>query len=403
MRYWVRFGRRNVCVEQDHIRRRPRYTDVRARPQCDVASRRQRSAIASHVSNPGPTRPAPAGVSAASTLSVPTGHPVIVIPATRRQAVLAFDDGHEIRINYFLPAQNNHIFNEADFFKLHASSADDVYAQLVRVADDKVCATIAFYETGAKVFTSPKRGTFGGLGLNCPLDVHTVEHFLSMLIDYLKAIGACEIDVKCAPFSHDLPLSSLVSNILLRQGSAIASHELNHDMQVDTRPFLQRIDYGNAKRIRKCLREGFVAEQIDPSACEDVYRVIRDNRERRGYPMSMTAEQIKAMVNTFPGKLHFFAVYPDPQKSRIVAAGICIAVSRYILYVFYWGDAADMGAYSPIALLASHIYEFCQREGFRLLDAGTSTLAGELNHGLIKFKRNLGFSESLKLSFVCQV
>ncbi|HEV8258521.1 MAG TPA: GNAT family N-acetyltransferase [Casimicrobiaceae bacterium] len=253
------------------------------------------------------------------------------------------------------------------------------------------------------MFASPKRGTFGGLGLNCPLNPHTVEHFLRMLIDYLKAIGAREIDVKCAPFSHDLPLSSLVSNILLRQGGAIASHELNHDMQIDARPFVQRIDYGNAKRIRKCLREGFVAEQIDPSTCEAAYRVVRDNRERRGYPVSMTAEQIKAMVKTFPGRLHFFAVYPDSQKSRIVAAGICIAVSRYILYVFYWGDAADMGPYSPIALLASCIYEFCQQEGFQLLDAGTSTLAGEPNHGLINFKRNLGFSESLKLSFACRV
>jgi hypothetical protein len=328
---------------------------------------------------------------------------MIVIPATRRQAVLAFDDRHEVRINDFLPAENNHIFNEVDFFKLHASSTNDVYAQLVRVGDDKVCATIAFYETSEKVFASPKNGTFGGLGLNCSLDVHTVERFLPMLIDYLKAGGAREIEMKCAPFSHDLPLSSLVSNILLRQGGAITSHELNHDMQVDARPFLQRIDYGNAKRIRKCLREGFVAEQIDPSACEDAYRVIRDNRERRGYPMSMTAEQIKAMMKTFPERLLFFAVYPDPQKSRIVAAGICIAVSRYILYVFYWGDAADMGAYSPIALLASCIYEFCQREGFQLLDAGTSTLAGKPNHGLINFKRNLGFSESLKLSFSCRV
>ena len=320
-----------------------------------------------------------------------------------RQAMLAFDDGHEIRINYFLPVENNHIFNEVDFFKLHASSANDVYAQLVRIDDDKVCATIAFYETDERLFASPKRGTFGGLGLNRPLNVHTVERFLSMLIDYLKASGAREIEVKCAPFSHDLPLSSLVSNILLRRGGAIASHELNHDMQVDARPFLQRIAYGNAKRIRKCLREGFRAEQLDPSACEDAYRVIRDNRERRGYPVSMTEEQLRAMVETFPGRLHFFAVYPDSQKSRIVAAGICIAVSRYILYVFYWGDAADMGRYSPIALLASHIYEFCQREGFQLLDAGTSTLAGEPNHGLINFKRNLGFSESLKLSFACRI
>ncbi len=328
---------------------------------------------------------------------------MIAISAPYRQETIPFDATHDIRINHFLPADNNHIFNESDYFKLHAGSANDVYAQLVRNTDDRVCGTISFYESGDKVFASPKRGTFGGLGLNCPLDAQTVERFLVMLFDHLKANGAREIDVKCAPFSHDLPLSSLVSNILLRHGAVIASQELNHDMRIDARPFLERIDYGNAKRIRKCLREGFIAEQIDVSECEAAYNVICDNRVRRGYPISMTAEQLNTMVNTFPGRLHVFAVYADLQKSRIVAASICIAVSRFVLYVFYWGDTADMNSHSPIALLASRIYDFCQREGFQLLDAGTSTLAGEPNHGLINFKRNLGFSESLKLSFACRV
>ena len=41
--------------------------------------------------------------------------------------------------------------------------------------------------------------------------------------------------------------------------------------------------------------------------------------------------------------------------------------------------------------------DFAQEHGFRLLDAGISTVAGEPNLGLIHFKRGLGFSESLKL------
>ena len=319
------------------------------------------------------------------------------------QASLAFDDRYEIRINSFLPAENNHLFNEADYFRLHASSPNDLYAQLVHITDGKVCATIAFYECDDKVFQSPKRGTFGGLGLNRSLDMQIVERFLRTLMDHLKAAGARAIEFKCPPFSHDLSLSSVISNILLRHGGQLTAHELNFDMRIDHRPFQERIDYSNTKRIRKCLREGFLVEQIDASAYEDAYRVIHENRERRGYPMSMTKDQLGAMVRLFPGQMHFFFVYPDPQRSRIVAAGVCIAVSRTVLYVFYWGDAAGMESHSPIALLASHIYEFCQQKGFEVLDVGTSTVLGEPNYGLIKFKRNLGFSESLKLSFRCRV
>ena len=113
----------------------------------------------------------------------------------------------------------------------------------------------------------------------------------------------------------------------------------------------------------------------------------------------MTAEQLDAMVATFPDRLHYFAVYSNAQRSHMVAAAICMAITDRVLYVFYWGDAADMGSYSPIALLAASIYEFAQQRKFVLLDVGTATVDGVPNQGLVTFKRNLGFSESLKLSF----
>ena len=40
--------------------------------------------------------------------------------------------------------------------------------------------------------------------------------------------------------------------------------------------------------------------------------------------------------------------------------------------------------------------------GFNLMDIGISTLKGEPNHGLVNFKRNLGFTESTKLEMVWQ-
>ena len=238
------------------------------------------------------------------------------------QTILAFDDKYEVRINVFLPADNNHLFNDASYFRLHATSAKDIYAQLVRISDNKILATIAFYEDEDRVFASPKRGTFGGLGLNLPLDFQMVEHFLITIVDFLKSSGASAIHLKCPPMSHDLALSSVVSNIMLRHGATLCGHELNYDMRMNNRPFLGRIDYSSVKRIRKCLRMGFVAEKISESNYANAYQVIRDNRERHGYQISMTAAQLETMAAAFPGRVHFFAVYPNPQKSRIVAASV---------------------------------------------------------------------------------
>jgi hypothetical protein len=316
------------------------------------------------------------------------------------QTVLDVDDKHSIEINYFRASDNHNLFNEIAYFKLHAASESDCYMQLVSSANGKVHATITFYEAGEHVFLSPKRGTYGGLEIHSDLELKVLESFLAVAISHLKKLGAGEITIKLAPFSHDLALSSTMLNLLLRQGFQLDNHELNYDMQVDERPFLDRVSYGNNKRIRKCLRDGVEVAQVELNQFSNVYAVIKENRLRRGFSVSMTAEQLGDMVAIFPGKVFLFAAWENEQRERMIASAVCFAVSPSILYVFYWGDVAGVESYSPIALLASSIYGFCQQNGFRLLDVGTSTVAGEPNYGLINFKQHLGFSASLKPTFV---
>ena len=325
---------------------------------------------------------------------------VVTRPSVAYQALkLALDDRHDVHFNSFLHAEGNHLFNERAFFELHASSPHDFYAQLTRRSDQAVCATIACYESDNRTFTSPKRGTFGGVGLNRPLDRCTVERFLVAILNHVTHMGGRVLELKCPPMSHDLALASVVSNVLLRHGGTLSGCDLNYDIRVDSRSFEERIEYSSLKRIRKCVRDGFVASELDSSRFDEAYQVISENRARRSFPMSMTAEQLQVMLDRFPGRLHYFAAHPDPQRLRIIAAAICLRLTPSILYVFYWGDAAGMQQYSPITLLASRIYDFCQHHGFTTLDAGTSTVGGEPNDGLIRFKRSLGFSESLKPTF----
>jgi hypothetical protein len=195
---------------------------------------------------------------------------------------------------------------------------------------------------------------------------------------------------------------SVICNILLRNGSTLSGHELSYDMQVDDTPFIHRVSDGNAKRIRKCVREGFIAEQVSSVLYDEVYRLIANNRQRRGFPTTMTRNQLQRMVATFPDRLHYFAVFRNESRAEMLAAAVCISITDSILYVLYWGDAAGVEQHSPVTLLASCIYDFCGKRGFQLLDVGTSTVMGEPNDGLIRFKRALGFSETLKLTFSLQ-
>jgi hypothetical protein len=327
-----------------------------------------------------------------------TNHDLAMISLPRN--VLDIDENHRIEINHFRPSENDSLFNEISYFKLHASTVSDCYMQLVSPANDKVHGSIIFYKEGEHAFRSPKRGTYGGMVVYSAFDLKLLERFFTVALSHLQALGAGEVSIKSAPFSHDLALSSIMLNLLLRRGFLLHNHELNYDMRVDERPFLDRVSYGNNKRIRKCLRDGVVAEQVETSRLPIVYEVIKENRLRRGFSISMTAEQLGEMVAIFPDKVFLFAAWESEQRLKMIASAVCFAVRPSILYVFYWGDVAGVESYSPIALLASSIHGFCQSKGYRLLDVGTSTVAGEPNYGLINFKQNLGFGASLKPTYV---
>lgn len=302
----------------------------------------------------------------------------------------------EVRINQFLPSETQHLFNRPEFFRLHSSSPRDTFAQLVRRTDSEVLATFACFYVGDGEYACPKRGTFGGVSARSGIDSAEVERLLQVVLDRIRADGARALRVKCPPWSHDPALSAITANFLMRAGATLDAYDLNYDLRVDARPFVTRIDAGNRKRIRKCLEEGFVAADVDLAETSQVYDVIRGNRERRGHPITMSKDQLDAMSQAFPGQVRYFAVYDDASRSRVIAGAVCMMVSTEVFYVFYWGDGPQMSAHSPVALLASHLYDHCQRNGFAILDAGISTAGGIPNHGLMRFKRGLGFTESLK-------
>jgi len=317
-----------------------------------------------------------------------------------KKFILPFDSALDIRVNAFVPSQGNHLFNELAYFNLHSRSNNDCYAQLVRQKDSRVLATLAFHETPVGVYVSPGRGTFGGLSLNGELDFLTVEKFFQAVLDHLRMQGARAIRIRCAPASHDPSLFAVTFNALTRQGLRTAQPEVNYDMRIDGRSFIDRIDYGNVKRIRKCERSGFSCGRIDSALLPEVYQLLAESRARLGIVISMSLGQLRQMVEIFPKRIHFFAAYRGAGQRDMVAGAVCLTLMPGVLYVLYWGDAEGMRSYSPVAMLAATIYAFGADHGYTLLDIGIATLQGEPNYGLVNFKRNLGFTESLKLEMV---
>ena len=213
-----------------------------------------------------------------------------------------------------------------------------------------------------------------------------LEEFISLVIHALTK-DLFKIKIKLQPISHNEALSSNCFNIFSRLKFSIASSDLNYSLRVDDEEFLNKISYGNQKKLKQCLRDGFFVSKLGIDRFKEAYEVIRSNRESKGYPMTMDQSDFLKMVKVFPDDIHCFAVFNSNDLSMI-ASSICISINSDILYVFYWGDLPSSDSYSPITLLSSYIYDFAKENSYKIIDVGTSTINGEPNYGLINFKRN---------------
>lgn len=293
-------------------------------------------------------------------------------------------------INDFLPQKDLHLFNSAEFFQLHEHSRGLYFQWVIK---GQVLISMHFTETEPGLYRSPAIGTYGGACAVQDISPKTLDDFFRQVQATLKARGGKIARILLPPMHHDKENSANQYFILRSLGFIEVLVDLNYSMCVDTRAFSERLNYSNRKRLNKCVREGFSSRRLSPEFLSCVYEVIVENRNSKGYSVSMTEAQLKQMLELFPEKVE---LYVSEVSGVIAAAAICIRVCDDVLYVFYWGDRAGYSQYSPVVSLADFLYRSCQERNIRVLDAGTSTLDMSLNYGLITFKRGLGFRESLK-------
>jgi hypothetical protein len=284
------------------------------------------------------------------------------------------------------------VFGSHAFFDLHAGG----HGRFFRWHKDgaPIGAVHFTRTTEAGNWRSPLRGTFAGYSFAADVRLEEMFAFHSAVEDALKASGAKRMEVLLAPMAHDPVAFSHQTYFLRSSGFSISQCDLNQSLEIDNTSFSTRISYGNLKRIRKCDREGFVSGQLAFTELPRVFDVLSSNRRAKGNELSMSQQQLHAMLTAFPQEC---ALFGCEMAGNMVAAAFCLQLSPAALYVVYWGDLPGYESHSPTVHLANAVYTFAQNSEIRILDVGTSTIDLEPNFGLLQFKRGLGFTESLKL------
>lgn len=315
-------------------------------------------------------------------------------------ACTRLDDRYDLLTNEFQDSPEVPLFYRPEFLRLHQEADDRVFFFQVRDrARNKIVGAAPFYDQGTGLAQSPKRGSFGGYYFGVAEEAAAVTDVFILAVERsLAAAGISAVSLTLPPQAYDPEGSAVLTSALLRLGYQPTRADLNYARAVAREPeaFLAAVNAGNRKNVRRCARAGYTFRPLGPEELAGAYEVIAENRARHNYHLSMTWEALDAMNRRLPGAVLAFGVFDGVQLG---AASICVVIEPRILYVFYWGERADYESPSTVPFLAMGLHDYCAAAGFQVLDVGTSMVGNAPNLGLIRFKRSLGFTASLKLAF----
>lgn len=251
-----------------------------------------------------------------------------------------------------------------------------------------------YFSRGGESLVSLDNAPFGGFVLDQELKKSDLLSCLEKILSWSAASGITMLMIRSFPDAYHPQVSKLIKKTLLESSFNIVYRDIAQVIYVIRGD--PDLDIDKKRRLRTAETMGFQFRSLPPELLEKSYSLIAQSRINKGYPVTMSLDQLRDIFELFPNDYMLFGVF---DKDRLIAASVCIRVNHEILYCFYIGDDLDYRSYSPVTTLVNGIYNFCKVNQFRILDLGLSTDKGNLNEGLYNFKKTFGAVDSYKFTF----
>ncbi len=238
---------------------------------------------------------------------------------------------------------------------------------------------------------SPFRSPYGGLEVLQSVDELVIRDFVTKIIKTFEEGSVTKLKVSCLP-----------------QFYTEFSEQFNQckpENVVTDKTFYYLVNnkkaYNTTKRniIKQLTKKGYTCDSI--TNIEKAYGIISKQYSIKGFPLTMSLDEIKKAFIRFPDKYQLLACF-DKEKN-ICAVLFLVNVSSTLQYVMYNGSEEAYQKDSPLVLLYDYMIQEARENGVKHIDYGIASVGGELNKGLAFFKKSMGGIESDKLSYVFKV
>ncbi len=252
------------------------------------------------------------------------------------------------------------------------------------------------YHVDGDVASSPLRSPYSSFVFSKSISSKQLLEFVSYTEQQLKESGVRTLLLKNHPEIYSNQ-SGMLYQGLFETGYRVYLEETSAIIAVDDRAYEKILNRTKKNLLRKGHNAQLKFQQFSLSRLSEVYDFLETCYSGKGYQLSMTLAEIQTTAQVFPDK---FFLHLVTHHEKIVAASISIQVKPTVLYTFYYNHLKEYDYVSPIVFLCEGLYLFCQENGIKLLDLGTSNKGVQLNEPLINFKLSLGAQPSRKLTFI---
>lgn len=264
---------------------------------------------------------------------------------------------------------------------------------VIHPANKKIVASL-YLHIKEHLAQSCVRSPFGTIEHSPNIPPEILFRFLDFIHTSLRKLTVNKIVIKTPPL-HYGEGGSLLQTFLFNYGYHVIDAEVG-SIGYTNREFIHGLNQLEKRKLKKSEKAALHFNFISHNKFEEVYSFIAECRERKGYLLSMTLEELSQTIKQFKDRFLLASVF---HGGELAAASICVRVSSKILYVFYVAHSAAYDHLSPVVLLVKGLFNYCQESKIELLDFGTSAVNGQPNFGLLNFKLGLGAVPSSKLTY----
>ncbi|MDD2244610.1 MAG: hypothetical protein VB024_11160 [Dysgonamonadaceae bacterium] len=287
---------------------------------------------------------------------------------------------------------NSHFFISEEFIEVVKNKTDKVF----RFMKDKDKSIGIIFGMKDNILCCPFSAPFGGF--------HYSHEYLSynIIYDFIVDLKKYIIDHKLSGAYITLPpdiyqenINAKCINAFIKLGFNISGPDITNwiDLKKFNGIWKNKKVYQNLRKAYRNQLSFSIITEIE--LMQEAFNLIAHNRIDQGRKIHMTFEEILELKKIIP--IDFFLV--KDKKGEISGAGVFYQSHKSIVQAIFIADNINRRELRVIDFMYLKVFEHYKNMGFEFIDMGTSSLFGEPNIGLIRFKEIHNCNTSLRYSF----